>query len=159
MDSICHSTSRTLADAENRSFTPTGGGIFANAKTNKTINIGAHLVVGGLAILLTFFVVFIVVAIVFNRRIVRAPTALSQDPALPWFRHLAAISTASGLIMVRSLFRVVEYAHGNAGFLQRHESFLYIFDATLMFGTMLIFNVAHPSEVKAMLRGGKALNS
>lgn len=58
----------------------------------------------------------------------------------------------SGLILVRSAFRVVEYIMGNNGFLLRREVFLYVFDALLMFAVMALFNWIHPSEVVALYR-------
>lgn len=67
--------------------------------------------------------------------------------ALPWKRHLHNLYLASTLIMVRSIFRVVEYIQGNAGYLLSHEAFLYIFDATLMLLVMVSFNWIHPSQV------------
>lgn len=36
---------------------------------------------------------------------------------------------------------------GKDGVLLQHEYFLYIFDATLMFGVMVLFNVWHPSKI------------
>jgi hypothetical protein len=66
---------------------------------------------------------------------------------LPWKRHLYALYSSSALILVRSLFRVIEYLQGNGGYLLRHEVFLYVFDATLMLGVMVLFNWIHPSEV------------
>jgi hypothetical protein len=36
---------------------------------------------------------------------------------------------------------------GESGYLLSHEAFLYIFDATLMFFTMAIYNVLHPSTI------------
>lgn len=42
---------------------------------------------------------------------------------------------------------------GNDGYLISHEAFLYIFDALLMLMVMVIFNVVHPSEINATLRG------
>ena len=36
-----------------------------------------------------------------------------------------------------------------------HEVFLYVFDATLMLGVVVLFNSVHPSEVKAGIRGGR----
>ena len=65
---------------------------------------------------------------------------------------------ASGLIMFRSIFRVVEYVQGNNGYLLRHEYFLYIFDAVLMLVVMVLFNFIHPSEVTDIYkrRGGAA---
>lgn len=55
---------------------------------------------------------------------------------------------ASGLILVRSLFRVVEYVQGNNGYLLRNEVFLYVFDAVLMAACMLVFLFYHPSRIQ-----------
>jgi hypothetical protein len=66
---------------------------------------------------------------------------------LPWKRHMYVLYVASGLIMVRSVFRVIEYLQGNNGYLLRHEYFLYIFDAVLMLIVMSLFNWSHPAEV------------
>jgi hypothetical protein len=49
--------------------------------------------------------------------------------------------------MIRSIFRVVEYIGGNAGYLLSHEVYLYVFDALLMFLVMASFNWIHPSQV------------
>ena len=54
---------------------------------------------------------------------------------------------ASALIMIRSVFRVVEYLQGNNGYLLRHEVYLYIFDAFLMLVVMCLFNWVHPAEI------------
>jgi hypothetical protein len=77
---------------------------------------------------------------------------------LPWQRHLFNLYFTSALIMIRSIFRVVEYIGGNAGYLLSHEVFLYVFDAMLMFFVMVSFNLVHPSQVtdayQKRLRGG-----
>lgn len=57
--------------------------------------------------------------------------------------------------MIRSVFRVVEYLQGFSGYLLSHEVYLYIFDSVLMFFVMVIFNVVHPSEVVALVNGGR----
>lgn len=54
---------------------------------------------------------------------------------------------ASLLIMVRSIFRAVEYLQGSSGSLLAHEAYLYGLDALLMLGVMVIFNIIHPSGV------------
>lgn len=59
--------------------------------------------------------------------------------------------------MVRSLFRIIEYLQGFSGYLLSHEVYLYIFDAVLMLVVMVLFNVLHPSEVVASVRGGNAV--
>ncbi|KAF4547296.1 RTA1-like protein 2 [Elsinoe fawcettii] len=66
---------------------------------------------------------------------------------LPWQRHMYVLYLTSALIMLRSVFRVIEYLQGNKGYLLRHEMFLYILDALLMFFVMVVFNWIHPSEI------------
>lgn len=83
----------------------------------------------------------------------KAPTARAQSE--PWRKHLVVLYVASVLIMVRSIFRVVEYLQGFDGYLLSHEPYLYVFDAVPMFAVMVIFNVVHPSEVVALVDGGK----
>ena len=66
---------------------------------------------------------------------------------------------ASRLIMVRSVFRVVEYLQGNNGYFLRHEVYLYIFDAVLMLIAMCLFNWVHPAQImdltqQRILKGG-----
>ncbi|KAH8587257.1 RTA-like protein [Bisporella sp. PMI_857] len=131
-----------------------GDGIMAGGSLSAMQN-GERIVVGGLFVQILFFGFFIVAAVVFDLRIHKNPTAASASPARPWNKHLKTLYFASALIMVRSIFRVIEYLQGNAGYLLRHEVFLYVFDAVLMLTVMLIFNAIHPSEVKAMLKGGK----
>ena len=48
--------------------------------------------------------------------------------------------------MIRSIFRLAEYIQGNNGYLLHHEIYIYVFDALLMFITMVTFNVVHPQE-------------
>jgi len=67
--------------------------------------------------------------------------------------------TASGLIFVRSLFRVIEFMMGNDGFLLSREVFLYVFDAALMVSVMGLFAWCFPggfvtSQREEAERGG-----
>ena len=60
------------------------------------------------------------------------------------------------MILVRSIFRFVEYLQGHDGFLLQNEWTLYVFDATLMWCAMVVCAWGHPSEVYALLKGEKA---
>ena len=129
----------------------TGGGMMAR-KTASAIDMGKYTVVGGLVVQIIFFGFFMVVATVFNTRLSKKPTSSSMSGEVPWQQHLYILYGASTLIMIRSIFRVVEYLQGNDGYLLGHEAFLYIFDATLMLGAMLLFNVVHPKEISELVR-------
>ena len=71
----------------------------------------------------------------------------SAGEHVDWQKHLYALYVASMLILVRSIFRVIEYVQGNNGYLLKKEVFLYIFDAVLMFLCMVWLNIVHPGEI------------
>jgi hypothetical protein len=146
-----------------------GGGIQAGG-TLTALHTGEKLIIAGLFTQLFFFGFFIVVAGIFHYRLVKDKPLQKQIGVkrhrqldstsssvpftqrynlndLPWKRHLYNLYITSGLIMIRSIFRVIEYLQGNAGYLLSHEVFLYVFDAVLMVAVMVMFNWVHPSEV------------
>ncbi|KAH0350592.1 putative C6 transcription factor, partial [Aureobasidium melanogenum] len=130
-----------------------GGGLLAQGSS-----FGNKIIIGGLVLQLLFFGFFMVSAVVFHRRMSGNPTTKVMAMPLPWKKHLHALYAGSIMILVRSLYRLIEYVQGgSSGYIVEHEWMLYIFDAALMLGTMLIFFWIHPSEIRALLRGGPAL--
>ena len=124
-------------------------------KTEKAIDLGQNIVVGGLVVQILFFGFFLVVAAMFHLRIHQNPTAEARD--VPWKHHIITLYAASILILIRSILRVVEYQQGNDGYLLGHEVFLYIFDAILMLGVIVLFNLVHPSEISILLGRGNVI--
>ncbi|KAL9072469.1 MAG: hypothetical protein Q9157_005093 [Trypethelium eluteriae] len=138
----------------------TGDALMAGHKAN-SLSMGKNVVLVGLALQLAWFVAFVVVARVWQRRVVRWMVSMSADAEHPllrlsWDRHLKVLYTASGLILVRSVFRLIEYGMGNDGYLMRHEVFLYLFDALLMIAVVVVFLIIHPSGI---LGQGKKIGS
>ncbi|KZF26437.1 RTA1 like protein [Xylona heveae TC161] len=127
-----------------------GGGIMAGQSLS-SYKLGQKVVIIGLVIQIVFFGFFIITSVVFHQRIKKNPTAASSSPSIPWLKHLYALYVGSAFILIRSIFRVIEYSGGNDGPLLRSEVYLYIFDAVLMFATMVVFNIIHPAEVKRLL--------
>jgi uncharacterized membrane protein YhaH (DUF805 family) len=125
--------------------------------TLDSLHTGEKIIIAGLLVQILFFGLFMLVAILFDVAVHKVPTPRAKDAGIPWHKHLNALYLASVLIMIRSIFRVVEYIQGNDGFLISHEYFLYIFDAVLMLAVMVVFNFVHPSEVNALLNGGQAM--
>ncbi|KAL5323481.1 hypothetical protein ACEPPN_008018 [Leptodophora sp. 'Broadleaf-Isolate-01'] len=130
------------------------GGILSSGSLS-SVHLGEKIVIIGLFVQIIFFGCFAFVALSFNVRIHKVPTEKAHQYHGAWHKHINTLYAASFLIMVRSVFRVVEYIQGNDGYLLRHEYYLYIFDAVLMLAVMVIFNFIHPSEVKALLKGGR----
>lgn len=123
-----------------------GAGILSGGKSSNT-SIGENIILAGLFIQILTFGTFLAVAVLFHVRMHANPTPKSSHPGTPWEKHLYVLYFVSLLIMIRSVIRVVEYIQGNAGYILSHEIFLYIFDATLMFIAVAIFNFIHPSEL------------
>jgi hypothetical protein len=132
-----------------------GGGIQA-AGTLELLHIGEKIIVVGLFIQIFFFGIFLISAVLFHYRINLVPTALSSSTDIPWRQHMRNLYLTSGIILVRSVFRVVEYLVGNSGWILSHEYMLYIFDAILMLSVVVVFLWRHPG--KLFLDCGKRLD-
>jgi len=63
-----------------------------------------------------------------------------------------SLYAVSALVIIRSIFRVAEFAQGHDGYLQSHEVFFYIFDSIPMFALMVWLNWQHPGEIGLLLR-------
>ena len=117
-------------------------------------SLGEDVIVGGLIVQIVFFGIFTITAVVFQSRIAKKPTGRSLKLTGIWQLHMLALYICSGLILVRSIVRVVEYVQGYDGYLMRKEAFIYVFDALLMFLTMIVLQYVHPSEVNCLLGRG-----
>lgn len=133
-----------------------GGGMMASAKTQSSVNLGQKIITAGLFLQVLFFGFFIIVASIFHMKISKNPTPRSMVVQVPWQKYLLILYVASFFIMIRSIFRIAEYVQGNDGALLKTETYLYIFDAALMFLAMLLFNIFHPSKIisKNTLKSG-----
>lgn len=124
-----------------------GGGMLATAKTSSSVSLGENIIVAGLFVQVISFGFFIIVSIIFHRRMVATPMHLLVEARIPWTRYMRVLYAASALILIRSVYRVAEYIQGNTGYLQSKEVFVYIFDATLMVICCLLLNYFHPSDI------------
>ena len=124
-------------------------------KTASALKNGSHLVMVGLIVQLVSFGLFIVVAVTFHLRFRRFEMRESHRDDVDgsgssWRSYEILLCSLYGvglLIIVRSVFRLIEYAAGSDGYLVTHEAFLYIFDALLMFVVVNIMSVFHPAKI------------
>ncbi|KAF2632177.1 RTA1 like protein [Macroventuria anomochaeta] len=131
-----------------------GGDVISFMMQGAGMKSGEKIIIGGLFVQILFFGLFFVTAIMFQMRGKEYLATLGSN--IPWGKHLFALYATSILILVRSVFRVIEYIQGNAGYLLRHEVFLYVFDAVLMFAVMVILNVSHPGDIASAYHKRKA---
>ncbi|KAI9151341.1 RTA1 like protein [Paramyrothecium foliicola] len=134
-----------------------GGGIMASGGLD-SMHKGEQIIIGGLIVQVIFFTFFAITAGLFHFRLAQFPTRKVLSFDIPWQKYLYVLYVVSFLVIVRSLFRLIEYVQGNDGYLISHEVYLYVFDAVLMWLSMAAFAWEHPSEINAKLRrGGKAV--
>ncbi|RYP54247.1 hypothetical protein DL769_010384 [Monosporascus sp. CRB-8-3] len=132
-----------------------GGAMLSIAETVDEFQRGENIIIGGLVVQLVGFSVFIAVAGVFYVRITKNPTRATDTVDIPWRSYMWVMFGSTALILIRSVFRLVEYVQGNDGYLMSREIYLYIFDATLMLAVMVMYNVYHPSRIIVTSKGTK----
>ncbi|KAH6957476.1 RTA1 like protein-domain-containing protein [Fusarium avenaceum] len=123
-----------------------GASMLANAKSKDDQKMGQTMIIIGLAVQLYFFAYFMTILHIFYRRNTTYPTTKSLS-STSWKPFVLVLYADSALIMIRSIFRMVEYITGSNGELQSKEVYVYVFDAALMLVTTALFNLYHPGRV------------
>ncbi|TGO65901.1 hypothetical protein BOTNAR_0073g00260 [Botryotinia narcissicola] len=114
--------------------------------SDSTASLGQKVVLAGLFIQIIAFEFFLFTALVFERRMRREPTPESFVVEANWIHHLHCLYVISVLILVRSIFRVVEYAAGQKGYPLMHEWTLYTYDTVPMWIVTVLFFIWYPSQ-------------
>ncbi|KAM0427888.1 hypothetical protein ACHAPT_007347 [Fusarium lateritium] len=130
------------------SFTLQGsGGALASGGSLDLYHLGEKIIIVGLFVQIGIFGIFVVSTALFHSQIRTNPTPIASHGDITWKRYLWVLYLSSGLILVRSIFRVIEYLQGNDGYLISHEVFLYVFDALLMAAVMIVFLVCYVDDL------------
>ncbi|KAH7022403.1 RTA1 like protein-domain-containing protein [Ilyonectria destructans] len=123
-----------------------GGGKLVNAETADERSTGESIIISGLVVQMLFFSLFMVVTCLFHARARKNPTSTMASIDTPWQRFLAVLYATGALILIRSGFRMIEYAMGHDSELQSKEVYIYVLDAALMLIASTLFNIFHPSK-------------
>ncbi|KAJ6540411.1 RTA1 like protein-domain-containing protein [Mycena capillaripes] len=132
-----------------------GGGLTAIG--GSLANVGAKISMFGLSLQLLSFAIFTVLLLQFGWRVRREfpdswhpqpagqPFKLfSWQPARDWrVLYFTTCATCIG-ILVRSVFRIIEFAGGYTGFVATHEGYFYVFDALPLWLAMTLYCVVWP---------------
>lgn len=119
--------------------------------TGNNVELGSHIVVAGLVIQVIMFGLFIITSAVFEIRMRRSPPTEAFDERINWIIRVRTLYAVSALILIRSIFRVVEYAAGNDGYPLTHEWMLYVFDSVLMIISMVIWGIWYPGTLPRLI--------
>ncbi len=117
------------------------------SKNDKDYKLGEHVIVAGLGIQIVFFGFFMLVTLIFHRRVSAKPTRPSLYLTTPWKSLLYVLYISSIIILVRSAYRITEYIMGSDGILMSKEYYLYLLDAAQMGVVATSYNWFHPSRV------------
>jgi hypothetical protein len=123
-----------------------GAGLMASSHSS-TSKMGSDIVLAGLVLQIVIFGFFVVLAMVFHRRLRSMPTPSSYDTSPPWSKSMLLLYITCSLILVRNIVRVAEFIQGFDGYIILHEVFLYVFDALPMLVMMVTFNISYPSNL------------
>lgn len=96
-----------------------GGGMLAGANTASEVSRGQDVILAGLVLQIIVFGFFVVVALVFHKRLRQRPTPTVDKGSFRWERFMLMLYAVSTLITFRNLFRVIEYAMGSKLFTLR----------------------------------------
>ncbi|EPS43993.1 hypothetical protein H072_2017 [Dactylellina haptotyla CBS 200.50] len=101
---------------------------------------GTHIIMAGLVVQIAFFSFFVCAVIRFDLK------TRAAFPNVKWRTLVYCLYLSCTLILIRSIYRTVEFAQGWNGYLMGHEVYFYVLEALPMLPCLLIFNIFHPSK-------------
>ncbi|PVH86718.1 RTA1 like protein [Cadophora sp. DSE1049] len=119
-------------------------------------NTGQKVILFGLFVQLAFFGFFLFVALIFYKRMQSSPAryTIPSYGKHTWVQLIKLLFAAAAIIILRCIFRVIEFGQGHSGYLATHEVYMYIFDALPMFLVQAMFHLVHAGDVMpANVRG------
>ncbi|KZT62422.1 RTA1 like protein, partial [Calocera cornea HHB12733] len=96
-------------------------------KAQNLLNLGDNILLAGLAINLASFVVFVMQVSYFDYK-----TRTAGAPTGRWRKLLYALYGSTALVLVRQVYRVIEFSQGWFGFLPTHEAYFYGLDSLVI---------------------------
>lgn len=158
------------------------GGLMSSGTDIKTTRLGLTIYTSGVGLQLAFIAIFCGIAIQFQRVLKRQDVAQSRQLAMqalePYQNNyqytseaaetpydgrtftaakplLTRIWLALSLIILRNVYRLIEYAMdgANGNTITRHEWWMYVFDAVPMLAAMIVLAAYHPGQI---LQGGRS---
>ncbi|KAH8648893.1 RTA1-domain-containing protein, partial [Tricladium varicosporioides] len=124
-----------------------GGGLLSLSTKAKDAKLGLHVYTGGVVFQQLLIICFLMLTISFQRKLryKRGPKKHGSKTLL----NILRVSLA--LITYRIIFRIVEFSSPQGSkvnlYINKHEFFVYVFDAGPMFFALVLMNIWHPGKV------------
>ncbi|KAF4629230.1 hypothetical protein G7Y89_g8919 [Cudoniella acicularis] len=110
-----------------------------------TAAIGTNVLIAGLAIQLATFAFFVAIVGRFHF-LTKLPGGVRDGAGEGWTRVLTAVYISSSLIIIRSIYRLIEFGLGIFGYPFTHEWMFYVLESVPMLPAFSIFCLWHPAE-------------
>ncbi|KAJ4212404.1 hypothetical protein NW759_011792 [Fusarium solani] len=140
-----------IGDLATLNVQSSGAGMLANDDDNKVAT-GNKIVVAGLILQVLLFIGFMICCLVFHLRYKAHLTDNFAVSDVPWKSCLHMLYWTSMMVLVRNVFRVIEYIMDKEGYLQQYEWPTFVFDSVLMFLVMVAFYIWYPSNLQPKSR-------
>lgn len=103
---------------------------------------GSKILIGGLVINLISFCFFAVVTIALHWSIVRRkPDYTGREK---WIKMFYALYLSMAILIIRSVYRIIEFQMGFQGYIATHEVYFYVFECLLIIFAFGLFIPLHP---------------
>ncbi|CAF0980835.1 unnamed protein product [Adineta steineri] len=125
-----------------------GAGLLTSAKDGAGAQTGQTILLAGLGINLGSFAIFCLQLFYFEYRIRKSPPIFPNGSIYEkrWRRFVYIIYLSSTLVLIRQIYRVIEFAQGFTGYLAVHEIFFYIFDTIPIFISSALYVICFPGN-------------
>ncbi|MCJ1353020.1 MAG: hypothetical protein MMC33_003004 [Icmadophila ericetorum] len=122
-----------------------GGALLTVSTDVSTEKTGLNIYTAGVSIQLVFILFFLGLASRFHSKVRKEHEFALRETS--WKLLLYVLYTVLSLISIRIIYRVIEFSGGPTSTIPKTESYAYIFDSTLMFIALVLFNVIHPGRI------------
>ena len=118
-----------------------GAGLITSGKL-ENIPRGSNVLIGGLGINLVSFCFFAFITLHLHWSISRHNPEFTGRER--WMKIFYALYLSMILLIIRSIYRIIEFAMGFRGYLAIHESYFYVFECLLIIFAFALFIPLHP---------------
>ncbi|KAJ3385205.1 hypothetical protein HDU84_002401 [Entophlyctis sp. JEL0112] len=123
------------------SFAVQGAGSGILVASSSSFTLGNNILIAGLVLQVVCYITFLTISTIFFSRVYSR-----EFIDAGWKKLYTALFISCALILIRSVFRVVEFAVGYDGPIATNENYMYGFDFALIVIGVVILNVYHPGN-------------
>ncbi|KAL0934856.1 rta1 domain-containing protein [Colletotrichum truncatum] len=115
----------------------------ANSWIGPLSDIAMKILLAGLALQVVAFSTYLCILMRYHK--LSRALAVADAPA-GWFNVLKAVYASSILILIRCIYRMIEFAEGPDGYTMTHEWIFWVLEGLTMAIAIVVFCVWHPSK-------------